>query len=1010
MDMEDERDLEVIVVGFAGEICRFSASAACTVRQAKNLIESATGICPLQQRLIADVAVLRDHDKLRQVLVDEPAYLTLVKRSPEEAEWLDLADKDWSQLLDLPAELWGNSEVVELAVSRCGWALRYASPELRGNTEVVLAAVGQNGLSLQYASDALRGERRLALAAAMQCGRALDFVAPELLDDRSFVLEVVSLNGRALEHCGVFRGDRDVVLAAVAQCGYALAGASPDLRADHEVVAAAVKQDPGALVFASHDLRPYFHEAAAQMNASGGSTSFDSDDQVDDDSEDDGGEQPELRRRYSSGAGPMTFGRQSSDGHRGMSNVLGRTGALLCEMTNLGLPVVPGFCVSANDVPEGGLHDDASASSLVKQAVFRLEETTGQFFGSLVQPLLLTVRTDDESFGEPLANIGLTDRIVEAWAMHENPRFIWDSYRRLIFNFSRLVKKLDMAPFEGALAAKKQVLDEKCTLGRRHQTCDLPTSFLKELVAEYKNLYHEQAGEEFPQDPGAQLAQTLRLVLTPSEESEVPAAVVQAMAFGNYGTDSAAGVARFTSSGRRTELRGEWMVNAQHDDLGRSERPALKLTKIESQEWAKLAGIPEEERASEFPSLEERMPGAYSKLVQHQDTLAAHVAEAKSVDFLVQQGRLWILQPRLRDSKGAGRRSSREPGTNDVSVLHLKLQAEAAADPLCYVEEPATYRLEGLGAIAAGYAWSCVGGAWVPASVLAALPAAAETTSADAGRPRAAEAGLGWSRTQSGRARRSGRHSRSAPPAGGRPVVETPSAWGLSTKLPIWQTALAGGLAGLATQLAAGNGVCPKALPMGALCCTGYVNCLNAVSEDGDLDSVPVHKRLVCAGAAATFATTAMHLGTSAIAATPMRLALVTLGGAVGRIVPALAIEMTSIDVVKSAIVKDGGAVTPGVLLASGAAAGIVSHCALQPISSGFSRLPDVRMMGKLRVLAPIVRGMVPCLHRSIPGTAANSLVRVGMVTYFLSSASTSDQASLATGEAAWDFPTFAMA
>lgn len=390
------------------------------------------------------------------------------------------------------------------------------------------------------------------------------------------------------------------------------------------------------------------------------------------------------------------------------------------------------------------------------------------------------------------------------------------------------------------------------------------------------------------------------------------------------------------------------------------------------------------------------MPAVFAKLVQVQDMLVSHVAEAKSVDFLVQQGRLWILQPRFAEnSKAARRRATSREDVNDVVSIAAQLNAEAT--PVLRLsgggsddgtEELASLSISGLSAIAAGYAWSVVGGAWVPLGLDQGQSSAAGSVHSPAAGARSA--GLG--RRPAARPRRA-RRSRSAPASQREGLSdETSSTWTLSTKLPVWQTALAGGLAGVATQLAAGNpAACARALPTGALCCTGYVNCLNLASEDGDLDSVPVHKRLVCAGAAATAATATMHLAASALAATPARLALAALGGAVGRTVPTMAVEMTAIDVAKSALVKDGGEVTAGVLLASGAAAGVTSCSLLQPISAAACRVPDVRLPGKARVLAPIVRTMAPTLRRNVPGAAANSLVRVGMVGHFLASAGGSD-------------------
>mmetsp|Transcript_150576 Transcript_150576/g.484175 ORF Transcript_150576/g.484175 Transcript_150576/m.484175 type:complete len:1049 (+) Transcript_150576:74-3220(+) len=1043
MEMED--DVEVVVIGLAGEICRFVARPSWAVSDAKNAIEAATAICPRQQRLVAGVVELRDDDKLGAFLVEDTAYLTLVKRSPEQARWLDLADKDWSQLLDAPADVWADFEVVRIAVSRCGWALKHAVPELRGDPEVVLDAVRQNGLSLQFAAAALKADRTIAVAAAVQCGRALDFVVPELRNDRAFVLDVVRRNGRALEHCDdMFQADRDVVLAAVVQSGYALASAATDLRADHEVVAAAIAQDRSALIFAARELKEYFNTLPCEKV-------FQSDtSEPADQDQDDAGKHPIVRRRKSS---MCSFTRRKSEGHSGMSGVLGNTGALLCEMANLGLPVVPGFCMAPGDVPTdgtaGGTAAGASAGDagrnddMVKEAIAKLEQTTGRYFGSLVMPLLLSVRQDEDNLagGEHLANIGLTDAIVESWASRDNPRFIWDSYRRLIFNFSRLVKKLDMAPFENALLMKKQRLDGKCMLGRKHEDCDMPTNDLKGLVEEYKALYKSQVGDDFPQDPGLQLSQTLHMILKPPSAGEEgaecaaagdggsdgcgPTAIVQAMAFGNYNSDSVAGVARLARSagGHRTELHGEWLANAQHDDLAAGKRSTSKLTVAESREWAKQAGIPEDERMVDFPSLEERMPAVYTQLVHYQDVLSSHVAEAKSVEFLVQQGRLWILQPRVREpTKGKQPLCDKDlsscnpeqqhvyPEVNDVEMLASKIQAglpslEAfegqAAWGECIGEideEPvAACYTPALGALAGGLSWSWASGAWVPAAApLASALASPRATGVYLGRtslvqplglgrrlPRVARA---WARRRGARAAFSAAAAAEAPKALQPSAADDGAPWAMLPKLPLWQTALAGGLAGISTQLAAGNAAaCTRALPAGALCCTGYVNLLNFASEEGDLDSVPVAKRLACAGMAASAATATMHVAGGLLACSPLRVAFAGFGAALGRTVPSMAIEMCTIDVVKTALVGDDeSSVTPGVLLCAGGAAGLLSQSLLQPIGLLASRVRDIGAPGRARALVPVLKSMGPAFRRSIPGAAANSLVRVGLVTHFL--------------------------
>ncbi len=346
-----------------------------------------------------------------------------------------------------------------------------------------------------------------------------------------------------------------------------------------------------------------------------------------------------------------TFGGGSADGDAKMRNLLGGKGANLAEMSRIGLPVPPGFTVTtevcthfyANDrtYPEG-------LEAQVEAALDKVASITGKKFGSTENPLLLSVRSGARvsmpGMMDTVLNLGLNDTTVEAIAsMSGDERFACDSYRRFIQMYGDVVMGVDHEFFEDAIGEAKD---------RRGYSLDteLSADDWRELIAKFKAIIEEEAGESFPQDPHEQLwgaigavfkswmvprAVTYRTLHDYSEDWGT-AVNVQAMVFGNMGETSATGVAftRNPSTGEKS-LYGEYLVNAQGEDVVAGIRTPQSLTKK-----ARLEG------GDTMPSLEETMPEAFAEFTRYCDVLEAHYHEMQDMEFTVENGTLWMLQTR----------------------------------------------------------------------------------------------------------------------------------------------------------------------------------------------------------------------------------------------------------------------------------------------------------------------------------------------------------------------------
>jgi len=362
------------------------------------------------------------------------------------------------------------------------------------------------------------------------------------------------------------------------------------------------------------------------------------------------------------------FGGGGAEGGTAMKNLLGGKGANLAEMAGLGLPVPPGFTITTEVC---GLYDPAKGTyprGLDKQVATGLahvEKIMGKRFGDAANPLLVSVRSGARAsmpgMMDTVLNLGLNDETVAGLARAAaNDRFAWDSYRRFVQMYGDVVMGLkpesakEVDPFEQVIERRKH------ELGIELDT-DFTTENLKDLVAEFKALIAQRCGRPFPTDPKQQLWGAIGAVfqswnndranvyrkLNNIPHSWGTAVNVQAMVFGNMGTTSATGVAftRDPGNGER-KFFGEFLVNAQGEDVVAGIRTPQQITRESSRHWAEENGVAEKERAGRYPSLEEVMPDCYRQLLKTSDKLERHYRDMQDMEFTIEGGRLWMLQTR----------------------------------------------------------------------------------------------------------------------------------------------------------------------------------------------------------------------------------------------------------------------------------------------------------------------------------------------------------------------------
>lgn len=364
-----------------------------------------------------------------------------------------------------------------------------------------------------------------------------------------------------------------------------------------------------------------------------------------------------------------TFGNGKAEGRADMRNLLGGKGANLAEMNLIGVPVPPGFTITTdvcNEYFEKGKDDVvALLKDDVEKSVNHIEGLMNSKFGDTENPLLVSVRSGARAsmpgMMDTILNLGLNDSVAEGLAKKtNNPHFVYDSYRRFVQMYGDVVlgmkpvNKEDIDPFEAIIQKVKAVRGVKLDK-------DLSVDELKELVVLFKQAIKDQTGKEFPTNPMEQLWGAIcavfdswmneRAILYRKMEG-IPAewgtAVnVQAMVFGNMGDTSATGVcfSRDAATGENL-FNGEYLVNAQGEDVVAGIRTPQQITIEGSRRWAKLQGISEEERAAKYPSMEEAMPEIYKELDFLQNKLENHYHDMQDMEFTVQEGKLWFLQTR----------------------------------------------------------------------------------------------------------------------------------------------------------------------------------------------------------------------------------------------------------------------------------------------------------------------------------------------------------------------------
>ena len=347
----------------------------------------------------------------------------------------------------------------------------------------------------------------------------------------------------------------------------------------------------------------------------------------------------------------FTFGDGKAEGQSSMRDLLGGKGANLAEMSNMGLPVPPGFTITTGVCTwyyANGRSYPAELTAQVEAGLAQIGALTGKVFGDPANPLLVSVRSGARAsmpgMMDTILNLGLNDATVEAVAAGSgDARFAYDSYRRFIQMYSNVVLDVDHHNFEELLEVYKE---------RKGLTLDtdLSANDWKHLVGEYKRRVEEETGNPFPQDPREQLWGAVGAVfsswmnqraityrrLHSIPESWGTAVNVQAMVFGNMGETSATGVAftRNPSTGAK-ELYGEFLINAQGEDVVAGIRTPQNITEV-----ARIAA------GSDKPSMETALPEVYRQFIEVAATLEKHYRDMQDLEFTVERGKLWMLQTR----------------------------------------------------------------------------------------------------------------------------------------------------------------------------------------------------------------------------------------------------------------------------------------------------------------------------------------------------------------------------
>lgn len=370
------------------------------------------------------------------------------------------------------------------------------------------------------------------------------------------------------------------------------------------------------------------------------------------------------------------FGGKKADGESKMRNLLGGKGANLAEMVNTGVPVPPGFTITTEACTLYNKEGKDYLINLIKKEVAenmkKVEKELGAGFGDKDNPLLMSVRSGARAsmpgMMDTVLNLGLNVETLQGLAKKTgNEWFVWDSYRRFVQMYGDVVmgmkpeSKEDEDPFDEIMDHLKEEKNAKTDQ-------DLSTDDLKELVKRFKKAVKDRTGKDFPEDPWEQLWGSVMAVFDSwnnpratyyRKMHKIPfewgtAINVQAMVYGNMGNTSGTGVA-FTRDAATGEnvFNGEYLINAQGEDVVAGIRTPRQITKEGSLRWAELAKVSEEERKADYPSLEEVMPDIYQELYKQQENLEKHYKDMQDLEFTIQEGKLWMLQTRNGKRTGA---------------------------------------------------------------------------------------------------------------------------------------------------------------------------------------------------------------------------------------------------------------------------------------------------------------------------------------------------------------------
>ena len=363
------------------------------------------------------------------------------------------------------------------------------------------------------------------------------------------------------------------------------------------------------------------------------------------------------------------FGNGKSEGAKETKALLGGKGLGLAQMTESKVPVPAGFTITTEvcDYYSKNKSYPKDLKKLVDENIKKLEKAMNMEFGNEEKPLLVSVRSGAAismpGMMDTILNLGINEKVVNGMIKKtNNPRFAWDAYRRFIQMFGDVAMGVDHDKFEEILDnAKHSIATRVGKPAKEVKDTDLNVDDLKEVVDKYKEMYKREMGEDFPEEPKVQLWHAINAVFrswnNPRAEAYRKlndirnllgtAVNVQAMVFGNMGDTSATGVcfSRNPATGEN-KFYGEFLINAQGEDVVAGIRDPQQITLEGSLDWAKNNNISEFERKGKYPSLEEVMPNVYKQLVSYKNQLEKYYSDMQDMEFTIQEGKLYMLQTR----------------------------------------------------------------------------------------------------------------------------------------------------------------------------------------------------------------------------------------------------------------------------------------------------------------------------------------------------------------------------